>query len=293
MRLLALALFPLLALAAPTDPDFLPAAQHPFFSPATSSGSSPKILLLRHGEKPPNRGVGLNCVGMKRAHCLRKLLAPSSAHTIGLIISQSYNKKTGHRKRSFDTISPLAEDWGLEVDHECYKMNPECTARKVREYVEAGGEGDVVIAWKGMMIGAIAKALGVENPPHYPGNRYDLIWTIQDGQLLSQEPENCPGIPAFPPWDGRGPPLGGPHGPGAGEGEGRRPPWGESEGGGEGGGDGGKEGGGEILRRGPEEVGAGEEDGREDSGEGESCDVDDYLDSHDWSWVGKDAAEGE
>ncbi|GAA5874596.1 hypothetical protein JCM8547_002199 [Rhodosporidiobolus lusitaniae] len=280
-------LLPLLISALPTFSLVAASPVHPE-PPATSTAlATPKILLLRHGEKPLNLGVGLNCVGKKRAQCLRKILGPDSAHNLGLVVSQSYNKKTGHRKRSYSTVEPLAEDWGLKVDHECYKMDPECAARKVREYVEAGGTGEVVIAWKGMMIGAIASALGVQDVPHYPMNRYDTIWTIINSTLVSQEPEECPGIPDFPPGGPPhrrpGPPPGGPPGKG-----GERPPhWPGRDGRTV------KEG----MRRLEEEVEEvreeetrweemrveeGSDEMQEEEGE-EECDLDEYLDSHDWS----------
>ncbi|GAA6033799.1 hypothetical protein JCM8097_000347 [Rhodosporidiobolus ruineniae] len=270
------ALLPALALAIPVSLDL---ARTDLEADSTAPAQSPRILILRHGEKPPRPGVGLNCVGKKRAQCLRKLLSRDNGYNLGLILSQSYNAKTSHRKRSYDTVVPLAEDCGLEIDHECYKYDAECAAGKVKRYLEEGGKGDVVLSWKASTIGPIARLLGVEDPPHYPRNRYDIIWTIQDGKLISKSPEDCPSIPAFPPGGPRGPSgPGGPHGPhpppGDDDGRGgppwRRPPP-EMDG----------EKGREGEKREEEERGrSGEELEDEDE---EECDVEEYYDSlGDW-----------
>lgn len=132
---------------------------------------------------------------------LPQILGPESGHDVGFVVSQSYNKKTGHRKRSYSTVKPLADAWGLKVEHSCHKYDPECAARKIREYVENGGTKEIVLGWvrpldsslflpleffllspdavpfrsqKGMMIGDIAAALGVNPAPHYPGARFVL-----------------------------------------------------------------------------------------------------------------------
>ncbi|GAA6017629.1 hypothetical protein JCM10207_001229 [Rhodosporidiobolus poonsookiae] len=247
-----------LVLARPLDDPVPLAAHSPVPSAALSNSSSPRILLMRHGEQAPNHAVGLSCVGRKRALCLSKILGPESHHNVSLIVSQSYNKKTAHRKRSYLTVEPLAEAWGLDVSHACYKFDAECAVKTVKDYIAAGGTGDIVMSWKATTIRPIAEGLGVVDPPHYGPNHYDLIWVIQNGKLIAEQPEDCPGIPATPP-PRRGPPGGGfPDHP---------PPW----------------------RRPPLEWGGGEGKMEEEleEEEEEECDLEGYLDGQDWSpWIG-------
>jgi hypothetical protein len=104
-------------------------------------------------------------------------------------------------------------------------------------------------------------------------NSFDTIWTIENGRIVSEETEDCPGIPDAPPSPpGRGPggPPGGP--PHAGF-PGRGPPPGQGE------------------HQGPPRLAEEEEEaaelGVDGKGEDDECDLDSYLDSQDWSrWVG-------
>jgi len=42
----------------------------------------------------------------------------------------------------------------------------------------------------------IATAIGVQNAPEYPDDRFDVIWTIDPpyDQITSETSEHCPGI---------------------------------------------------------------------------------------------------
>lgn len=44
----------------------------------------------------------------------------------------------GSRKRPFDTVSPLAQDLGLEVDTSCDRNDSKCVKKVVKNYKGAG-----------------------------------------------------------------------------------------------------------------------------------------------------------
>ncbi|BGP44360.1 hypothetical protein JCM10450v2_000171 [Rhodotorula kratochvilovae] len=121
------------------------------------------------------------------------LFGPSSGHHVGLVVAQSYGHKSHKRIRSFETVKPLADELGLEVDVSCQKEDPPCVRRVVEAWKENGGEGEVVLAWKGTFLGQIAYELGVDAPGRLHSN-FDVTWTIRNNTLISEETQDCPEI---------------------------------------------------------------------------------------------------
>jgi hypothetical protein len=55
---------------------------------AVSARNPPKVYMIRHGEKPPNRDDhGLTLDGIKRAQCLRDTFGQNSDYNIGHIMA--------------------------------------------------------------------------------------------------------------------------------------------------------------------------------------------------------------
>jgi hypothetical protein len=53
-----------------------------------SARSPPKVYIIRHGEKPPNRDDhGLTLDGIKRSQCLRDIFGKQSGYDIGHIMA--------------------------------------------------------------------------------------------------------------------------------------------------------------------------------------------------------------
>jgi hypothetical protein len=50
--------------------------------------TTPIIYMIRHGEKPPNEGIGLNQAGSWRATCLPGVFGSGSNYNIGYIIAE-------------------------------------------------------------------------------------------------------------------------------------------------------------------------------------------------------------
>lgn len=127
--------------------------------------AEPMVFLIRHGEKPADDDApGLSTKGLQRAQCLRTVFGAGSNYHVGHIMAQAYKPGThkpaaqplrhiygtvgrangecahldGSRKRPFDTVSPLAQDLGLEVDTSCDRNDSKCVKKVVKNYKGAG-----------------------------------------------------------------------------------------------------------------------------------------------------------
>ncbi|KAG6019337.1 hypothetical protein E4U41_003281 [Claviceps citrina] len=195
--------------------------------------AKPTVFLIRHGEKPGGGDVGLSPEGQQRAQCLRTVFGRASNHHVGHVLAQAYKPgmhvprgdllyqreevfkrplvsnsgltsdfadrtgADGKRKRAFDTVKPLADDLGLEVDVSCDREDAECVRKVVEGY---GGAGNILICWEHGMLSAIAEALGGSNVPKYPGDRFDDIWIdpYPYSAIVDIVSERCPGLDVVP-----------------------------------------------------------------------------------------------
>ncbi|KAL9058444.1 MAG: hypothetical protein Q9162_001739 [Coniocarpon cinnabarinum] len=158
---------------------------------STLAASKPTVYLIRHGEKPDD-GNGLTEQGEQRAQCLRTVFGASSAYDIGYIMAEQ-PKKDGSRQRPLDTVQPLATDLNLNVDTSCDRDDADCVEDVVKSY---DGPGNVLICWEHKRLTDIAEALGDNDAPDYPDDRFDVIWTLPpDYQEITEEAsEDCPGL---------------------------------------------------------------------------------------------------
>ncbi|GCB22218.1 ribosomal RNA-processing protein 14 [Aspergillus awamori] len=141
---------------------------------ATSTPNPPTVYLIRHGEKPPDpEDSGLNADGFKRAECLREVFGVGSPYDIGHVMAPKINKRGQHR-RSYETVLPVAKDLDLPVDT----------------------SWNILISWRHGKMREIVQELGYEDPPEYPEDRFDLIWTIPFpyNNITDIQSEECPGL---------------------------------------------------------------------------------------------------
>lgn len=129
------------------------------FAATLAAAAKPTVYLIRHGEKPPNDGVGLSAQGVQRAQCLRSVFGAASKYNIGYILAQTpkdsefYSmvmihrqrnasaltkspRRTsgGKRERPYQTVKPLADDLGLTVDTSCDRDDEKCVEDAVDDY---------------------------------------------------------------------------------------------------------------------------------------------------------------
>jgi hypothetical protein len=148
------------------------------------------VYFIRHGEKPA-QGKGLNAQGVERSKWLRKLFGPSNDYGVKHMIAQR-PKTDGKRRRPYDTLQPLADELGLTVDIDCERDNFKGFVAKIKSYK---GEGNVLVCWEHKRLTDLAAALGVHNPPIYPKDRFDIIWTCEEPyHAILESNQECPGL---------------------------------------------------------------------------------------------------
>ncbi|KZP26855.1 hypothetical protein FIBSPDRAFT_781673 [Athelia psychrophila] len=151
------------------------------------------LYLIRHGEKPLDGSNGLSARGVERAQCLRIVFGNSSSYDIGYIMAETPQSDGAHT-RPYDTVLPLATDLGITIDTSCSKTDAKCVKDAVKAYAGTSGSKNVLICWAHGQMADIASELGVSNAPDYPDASFNLIWTVQDQDLVSTTSEHCPGL---------------------------------------------------------------------------------------------------
>ena len=140
--------------------------------------SAPKILLIRHAEKPDETGSGvmaegrpsdksLNVRGWQRAGALVPFLAGSNTPRF-LFASHSSSD------RPRETLLPLSAKLGIAINTDYGKGDEE----RLSEAAKACG-GVVLISWQHEFMAAVANAvLGDRTtaPQEWPKNRFDVVW---------------------------------------------------------------------------------------------------------------------
>jgi len=162
--------------------------------------TSPIVYLIRHGEKPPKLPDGkdpdgLDALGVERSQALVQVFGRDSKYNIGYIVAQ-HPKKGGNEDRPYLTAKPLADSLspaGVEFNHTIHRDDAQGVAQAVQEYQ---GSGNILVCWEHHRLQDIATAIGVQNAPEYPDDRFDVIWTIDPpyDQITSKTSEHCPGI---------------------------------------------------------------------------------------------------
>ncbi|KAL4901164.1 hypothetical protein BDW74DRAFT_182017 [Aspergillus multicolor] len=158
----------------------------------TVAAAKPTVYFIRHGEKPSDGGTGLSAQGEDRAQCIRQVFGAPSGYDIGYIMAMT-PKSNGKRNRPYQTVRPLAQDLGLEVDISCDRDDPECVKDAVDDY---DGDGNILICWEHDALTDIIEDLGDDKAPEYPDDRYDLIWTDPSpyDAITAETSEQCPGL---------------------------------------------------------------------------------------------------
>lgn len=182
------------------------AAATPAASPATGHPGA-LIMIIRHGEKPSDSGQpeGLDTDGKPDSHSLTargwdraRALVPVFAPTSGpprpglarptAIYASGGNHKEGLRTRL--TVTPLATQLGITLDTRFSKGEETALAQDVVRRTEP-----TLICWQHGELPAIPAAMPsvTPTPPdHWPGSRFDMIWTLTPaggGWAFHQIPE--------------------------------------------------------------------------------------------------------
>lgn len=147
-----------------------------------------RIVLLRHGEKPPS-GLGqLNCQGLNRALALPAIIEKQFGKPEAIFApdpAQAVNDNGQfYYIRPLATVEPTAIFFGLPVDASIGVFNLDA----LRQKLEAPPYSNslVVVAWEGSAIPRLARVLLSDhggNPsvvPDWKGNEdFDTIYLVQ------------------------------------------------------------------------------------------------------------------
>ena len=150
--------------------------------------STLKIVFIRHGEKP-DKGDNLTCKGLNRALALPDVLYKKFNVPDKIFVPAVENGKSTNESRMFQTISPFAIKYNLNIDT---RFNVKDAKGIADELLKS--KGYELVVWEHDKIVSIVKALGVSNNNlHWSDNDFDSIWivTFKDGvAMLSVDKEN-------------------------------------------------------------------------------------------------------
>jgi hypothetical protein len=149
-----------------------------------------KIIIIRHGEKPPPLGVtiegdpdakSLSVRGWVRAGALVAYFAPpGGAPAAAAVPDVIYaSSPAGPSRRPLQTVAPLAEKLGLQPKTRLTKGDEKALAAAVL----AEG-GTVLICWQHEQIPDIVRHLTsgasspLEVPRDWPDDRFDVVWVL-------------------------------------------------------------------------------------------------------------------
>lgn len=169
-RLLALAVFALPAAAA-----------------APAAAAPAEVILIRHGEKPA-QGSDLSDRGYQRARALVGFFQDEPAVTRFGPPAAIYAEKPrpdGSRSRPLETVEPLADALGLQVDTEFKQKDAAGLARAILGDPAYDGKL-VLVCWEHHELSAIAQALGLAQAPAWPDGVFDRAWVLDyQGEKVS------------------------------------------------------------------------------------------------------------
>jgi hypothetical protein len=142
-----------------------------------------EIILLRHGEKPPEDwNVHLSPRGRERAQALANLLTTDPAFTSnGLPAALFAARPTphGHGERASETLQPLATKLKLPIQMPYASADSAQLAKLLLDDPTLDGK-TVVVCWVHEHLPDLAEALGVKRvPAHWKSTEFDRLWVIR------------------------------------------------------------------------------------------------------------------
>ncbi|MFD2720218.1 histidine phosphatase family protein [Hymenobacter monticola] len=143
-------------------------------APPVPKGPLLRIVIIRHGEKP-TEGDNLSAIGLARALALPEVLnrlLPRPPH-FTYVPCIGTDKEETTRVRMMQTVLPYAVQHNLTINSDYAPDEVQGLVRELRRH-----RGTVLLVWEHHNIVRIAAALGIAEPPAWPDDDYDSIWTI-------------------------------------------------------------------------------------------------------------------
>ncbi|EHQ26261.1 histidine phosphatase family protein [Mucilaginibacter paludis] len=132
-----------------------------------------KIVIIRHGEKPP-QGDNLNCQGLNRAMQLPAVIYAKFGIPDYVYVPELGLGESTQHARMFQTVLPLAAKYNLTVN----------TVHQERDSVQVAADfkakkGTILMVWEHKAIASIVRSLGVDDKNlRWPDSDFDSIWII-------------------------------------------------------------------------------------------------------------------
>lgn len=149
-----------------------------FFSAGELWARPAQVVLMRHGEKP-EIGDELSDKGWQRAQALPDLLKRPDLTQFGAPVALFAMVPTDKHKskRAIQTLQFLAQTLKLPIDTEFDRDRVDELTQKILNTAAYDGKA-VWVCWEHKILLNIAKALGIESPPGWPGDQFDRAWVI-------------------------------------------------------------------------------------------------------------------
>jgi hypothetical protein len=145
------------------------------------------ILLMRHAEKPEDPAdPNLSAAGLERAKALPARITPILGGPLNCIFAA---EKSNHSDRPVETVEPLSEETGVEIDESFADADYATLAAQLRSralYANAR----IIICWHHENIPAFAHDLGAPPgvcPNPWPSTVFDLILKFEFSGQSSPE----------------------------------------------------------------------------------------------------------
>jgi len=138
------------------------------------------VIIIRHGEKPAN-GDNLDCKGLNRALGLPEVLHSKIGVPYYTYIPAIETGKATKHARMFQTVSPFAIKYNLEINSKFDKTDSNGVVKEVTGKLDKKHKhGTILLVWEHHNIPPITRALGVPagEVPEWDDNDFDSIWII-------------------------------------------------------------------------------------------------------------------
>ncbi|PWN40870.1 hypothetical protein IE81DRAFT_292796 [Ceraceosorus guamensis] len=146
--------------------------------------------VIRHGEKPGGKKHhGLSPAGKRRAQCLKRVFGSGDLKA-QYAMAPAY-KRSGARRRAYDTLKPLSRYTGMPLDTSCQRDDSSCVHKVLERETSKGN--NVVVAWQHTAISSLVRGLGVKGLV-WDKKRYDMIIHIKKGKVHRIDSEECEGL---------------------------------------------------------------------------------------------------
>lgn len=144
------------------------------FAQQTANDVQLKVVIVRHGEKPP-KGDNLSCQGLNRSRLLPPVLYKACGipnHTY--VPTMNTGKKTSS-VRMFQTVTPFAVQYNLTINS---KYSETDTIKVTQDVMQK--KGVVLMVWEHSNIPALARNFGVTGEDlTWKGSDFDSMWIIE------------------------------------------------------------------------------------------------------------------